>query len=103
MRKKISTTCIAGALCAVLSGPALAAEQPFSAMEGLNAQPLSALEMDAIHGAVTLEQIQGTYVRVLDRLLDRGRINQRRYDRMLARFNTVILPYLARRYGLGPL
>lgn len=101
--KKMSRMFVAGALCAMLSGPVLAAEQPFSAMEGLNAQPLSALEMDAIHGAITLEQIQGTYVRVLDRLLSAGRINQRRYDRMLDRFNNVILPYLAGRYGLAPL
>jgi len=102
MMKKISVVFLAPLLGALLSGTTLATEQPFSAMEGLNAQPLSVIEMDAIHGAITLSQIRATYVGLLDRLMLTGRIDQRRYDRMLARYDSVILPYLAIRYGLAP-
>jgi hypothetical protein len=51
--KKLFVSTVAGvALCgSLLSAPAFAEEQPFAAIQGIEAQALSATEMDAIHGA----------------------------------------------------
>jgi hypothetical protein len=69
--KKLFVSTVAGvALCgSLLSAPAFAEEQPFTAIQGVEAQALSATEMDAIHGAI-LTDAEAAYLARLDAAMD---------------------------------
>jgi hypothetical protein len=69
--KKLFVSTVAGiALCgSLLSAPAFAEEQPFTSIQGIEAQALSANEMDAIHGA-DLTAAEKAYLDRLDAAMD---------------------------------
>jgi hypothetical protein len=84
----------AAALCsALVSLPAAAAHEQgqFSAIEGIDAQALTAAEMDAVHGALTVTQIRTALVTALNRSTS---LSDALKASVLRRFDLYIAPRL---------
>lgn len=88
----------AALLCSALISGGVSAHQetPFSALEGIEAQALSAQEMDAIHGAATATQILTTFRAAIDRLVAANPRLAATAAVILARFQTTLDRLVAR-------
>lgn len=99
VKSVLATALVCGAL---VSGSASASEeQRFSALGGIEAQALSAQEMDAVHGALTASDIRTAYFAFLDRIaaLNPTGIIAKNIDLLKARYDQYIMPRLVRIFG----